>query len=423
MFKIGYKPKKHYDRAGVVKIVYILDAFPVLSETFIVREILELKRNGHDIIIFSLLNTTGRLSGSIIHSDSEELKKDVYYFDELRKKVSKPQMAAYHLLYFLRSPFNYLKTLFFSSVHYDQAFRFFLRSAVYIKKLKQYKAEHIHAHFALKSCKLAMLISMITGIPYSFTIHAHDIFIPEKAELMTDKFNRSKFVASISRFNRDYVLKQYPLILPDKIKIVHCGIDVDKITPPDHKVNNKKFKMLSVGRLDGQKGFNHLIQACNILKNEMNIDFQCIIIGEGEDRLQLEEAVATYRLAGVVCLKGALEQKEVMEFLQTADVFVLPCVVKENGAMDGIPVALMEAMAMEIPVISSRLSGIPELIEKGGGLLVESGDAKGLAVAINKFFSLSREQRIAIGKKGRAVIRGDFNLTQEVHKLESLFKK
>lgn len=403
-----------------MKIAYILGSFPVFSETFIVREILELQQRGHEVLVFAQNNTIGRLSGNIIHEDAEKLIKDVCYFSTLRKQASKPQLVVYHLFLLLLNPFKYIRALLFSIFNYKKAFRFFLRSVVYIKEIKKFEADHIHAHFALKSCKLAMLISIITGIPYSFTIHAHDIFILDKSELMTDKFNRSKFVVSISQFNKHYVLKKYPEIIPDKINIIHCGIDF-KTDSPSTKANNKVFTILSVGRLDGQKGFKYLIQACNALKNRMNIDFKCNIIGEGEERQELEEIIIKSNLSGVVFLNGAMEQSDVMEALKKTDLFVLPCVVKENGAMDGIPVALMEAMAMEIPVISTRVSGIPELIGHGGGILVDAKDVEGLAIEINEFASLSNEKRAEIGKRGRAIIERDFNLEKEVRKLEKLF--
>ncbi|MBW2741886.1 MAG: glycosyltransferase family 4 protein [Deltaproteobacteria bacterium] len=405
-----------------MKVAYILGAFPVYSETFIVREVLELQRKGFKVLVFAINKTAGLVSSNVVHAEAATLMKDVCYYSSLRNKVSKFQLAAHHLCFLVLNPIRYLRTFGFSISHSRKIFRVFLRSVLYAMKLRGSNITHIHAHFALDACELAMVISMLTGIPYSFTVHAHDIFIPGLSRLVEEKFNRAKFVACISEYNKNYILKEYPAVDPDNIKIIHCGIDVRSLTPA--KKESDKFTVLAVGRFHEQKGFKYLIQACNVLRKQLGSNFVCKIIGEGKgkERPELEEIITRYDLHEVVHLLGAMEQTAVIRALKHADVFVLPCVIAKTGAMDGIPVALMEAMAMEIPVISTRVSGIPELVKNGGGILIEIEDPDGLATAIEKVFRLSDDERKEIGKRGRAIIAEDFNLAKEVHKLAELFR-
>lgn len=404
-----------------MKIVYILDLFPVFSETFIVREILELQRKGFKVLVFARRNTRGRVFSEVIHFEAEKLMNDVHYFSSLQNKMSKLQLAVYHLYFLLLNPIRYLRTLRFASSHSRRTFRIFKGSVLYAMKLRRPEVGHIHAHFTLDACTYAMLISMLTGIPYSFTAHAHDIFVPDLSELVEEKFNRAKFAACISEYNKNYILKNHPAVDPGNIRIIHCGIDLDTITPGP-KQKRKKFTILAVGRLVQQKGFKYLIRACKVLMDQRGLDFVCKIIGEGKERPELEEMISKSDLIDVIHLLGAVEQAGVLKALRSAHVFVLPCVIEKTGYRDGIPVSLIEAMAMKIPVVSTRVSGVPELVRDGAGILIEPEDVYELAMAIEKIFRLSDEEREEMGGKQRAIIEEDFNLEKEVQKLAELFR-
>lgn len=403
------------------KIAYLLDNFPVYSETFVVREILEMKRKGFDVLVMARNNAAGNpLFSGVIHPDARQVMKDVYYISDKESGSSKSRKLLFHLYFLLRNPGRYLKTLLFSYRSGRPTFGAFKNSVLYAMKLKKAGVFHIHAHFADEACKLAMLISMIAGIPYSFTIHAYDIFLPERADLMEDKFNRAKFVASISEYNKDYVLNRHPGIDPDKVKIIHCGLDPGAFDST-HKTRNAVFTLISVGRLTEQKGFKYLIRACEALKGRKGVKFVCYIIGSGKQKQELEELIRKSDLEDTVHLQGPLEQASILKALNSADLFILPCVVLESGRRDGIPVALMEAMAMEVPVVSTRVSGIPELIKDGAGIVIEPEDAEALAKAIEKVLGLEDEERRAMGKTGRAVIEREFNLARETDKMAELF--
>lgn len=402
------------------KIAYILDCFPVFSETFILREILELKRKGFAVFVMARTNTKeSRLHGTVVHSEAEKMINDIYYFPSPGTEMPRFRKMRFHLYFLLASPARYLKTLLFSYRAGQQTFWYFKDSVFHAMELKKAGVDHIHAHYALNSCKSAMLISMLTGVPYSFTIHAHDIFLPELSDLMVEKFNNAKFVVSISEYNKDFVLNKYPAINPDNIRVIHCGVNPSMYIPQGRM--NRHPTIVSVGRLEELKGFIYLIQACRVLKEERGIDFRCDIVGSGRQRQELEELINKSGLTDQVRLLGAMVQTDVSTVLDSADLFVLSCTIEKSGMRDGIPVALMEAMAMEIPVVSTKVSGVPELVKNGAGLLVEPENVDQLALAIEKVLLLDEHERKEMGKLARAVVENEFNLEKEVRKLADLF--
>ncbi len=399
-----------------MKIAYLLNKFPVISETFIVREILRLRQIGFELLIFSRHGNKDFFSGDIVHDQSRQLSDDTIYYKPLREGVSKFGLSWLHLKYFFIYPFGYLRTLIFSLLNGKKTHLLFRSSVIFVREFRKAKVEHVHVHFAHDACTVAMMISMMTGIPYSFTIHAHDIFIPGLAMHMVKKVNNAKFVACISTFNKKFVLNNFSGINSHKIKILHCGIDVDEITPIEKK-STDCFRICAVGRLHAQKGFRYLIKACEHLKNQNSFEFICEIIGEGAERDELARMILKSNLKEKVLLLGAMEQKGVIDHVSKADLFILPCVQDDKGFMDGIPVSLMEAMALTIPVISTNVSGIPELIKKNGGILVKPNDGGELAEAIATVHDLSATEIDTMGRMGREIIEREFNLKHEVNKL------
>lgn len=400
-----------------MKIAYILDVFPVLSETFVVREMLELRKLGVDLSIHSLHQRNNELT----HGFVDELVQETHYFPR-GDNSHRPKILLSHIKLFLGNPKRYCAAMALALKYGKKTVGEFFWAAYFIEEFKKTNITHIHAHFALDGSKYAMLISALTDTPYSFTIHAHDIFLKKHADTLVDKFNRAKFVASISKFNKRYVMEHYSAVNPSQFKFVHCGIEMDHFPLRDYKERNK-LNILSTGRLVEQKGFRYLVEACGILKNEIGLDFTCNIIGEGVDRTELEEIIKQQKLEGTVNLLGAMEHSSVKELLLEADLFAMPCVVTHDGTMDGIPVALMEAMAVGVPVISTRVSGIPELINDRVGKLVEQKNSREMAGAIVEFAKLSHNDRIKMGQEARHVIDQEFNSTTEAAKLLSYFKE
>ncbi len=401
-----------------MKIAYILDVFPVLSETFVVREILELRKLGVNLTISALYKRDNELT----HDFVKELVQETLFLPRQDKSL-RPGLMLTHIKLLIQNPWRYLKALALAVKYGRQTLGEFFWSVYLVKQFKKNGITHIHAHFALSGAKYAMLISTLTGIPYSFTIHAHDIFLKNSADTMVDKFNRAKFVASISRFNENYVMEHYPAVKRQRFRIVHCGIEMAQFPLRDyHENETKKLRIISTGRLVEQKGFRYLVKACAILKNEMEIDFVCNIIGEGVERAALEKIIGQQKLTGYVNLLGAMEHSSVKKMLLDADLFAMPCVVTHDGTMDGIPVALMEAMAIGVPVISTKISGIPELINEQAGILVEEKDSQAMAKAIAEFARLCHSERIEMGRQAHSIIEKEFNSATEAAKLLEYFK-
>ncbi len=210
--------------------------------------------------------------------------------------------------------------------------------------------------------------------------------------------------------------------IANKIHIVHCGLSPEEFSPADKIVKDDVPELLFVAQLEERKGAPFLIEACRLLSLQ-GFKFQCHIIGDGPQRAQLQKLISDYGIADQVKLLGALPQEDVRSFLESADIFILPCITADNGDMDGIPVSLMEAMAMEIPVISTRVSGIPELINDGeSGILVEQKDPEALCQAIGQLVSdpgLSDQ----LAFHGRQKIVEDFNLHQTCGEIGGLFQR
>jgi glycosyltransferase involved in cell wall biosynthesis len=402
------------------KVAYILDCFPVYSETFILREILEMQRRGIGVTVLAQTDTSRHpLYGNVIHPEAEALRPHVRYQPPLTQETTRLNKLFLHCYFFARGPLRYLRALEYARSADARTYMMFKSAPYYAMLLKRLGVTHLHAHYALGSCDYAMMISLVSGIPYSFTVHAHDIFIRGLALCLEDKVRNARFVACISDYNRRTVLDLCPKADSGRLPVIHCGIDIDRYRPAS-TTNRERLTIVSVGRLAEHKGFRYLVRACALLKTR-GLRFVCRIIGDGEQRTELERLIGEADLGDCVELAGAMPQEAVLAALRDADLFVLACAVEENGMRDGIPVAVMEAMALEIPVVSTRVSGIPELVKDGAGLLVDPEDPEALANAIEQMARLSACDRREIGRVGRAVIEKEFNLVVEVEKLASLF--
>ncbi len=406
-----------------LKVVYFLDLFPALSETFILNEIIELTKQGVDVSVFALSKPTEE----IVHLEVKELTNNTYYLDGLKKlsRFSKGCFFLYvHIYFIVASPLKYLKACSFA--YSIGSFKYLLtrfnKSVYYAYRLRNSKASHIHAHFASTASEYAMLVSILSGIPYSFTVHAYDIF--QRFSLIGEKIKIAKFVVAVSLYNKNYIKNRCPGIDENKIHIIHCGVDLEKLNEQRTLYSSgvdRPFTILSVGRLIEKKGHRHLLDACWEIYSRGITDFVCEIIGDGPLEKELEEQILKLGLSDKVCLTGSLPSDGVLQAVKEADLFILPCVVAKDGDMDGIPVSLMEAMALGKPVISTHISGIPELVRDGCGILIPAGDYSALADAIEEVYRMDRQKRNELGEKGREIIESEFNIKKEVEKLRALF--
>ncbi len=394
-----------------LRVLYVVSLFPCWSETFIVREIDELLRRGVDVRIVSLKYS----AEAWVQSDAQALLGRVVYppgawkqlLGVVRQWFAHPLLSVAELWGLTRGlwqhPQAWLKSL-----------AVWVRTLALTDTVKQLAPHRLHAHWATYPSTAAMWLSGRTGIPFSFTAHAHDIFLED--HLLADKLQRAAFGVTISEFNRRYLAERISPRAMDVMRVVHCGVFPSKLAfRSEARVAGR---ILSVGRLDAIKGFEILIDACALLQ-QRGVVFDCRIIGEGPLQCVLEQRIRDLGLQHRVRLLGALPQEQVRDHLYTASVFVLASVVTALGDRDGIPVALMEAMACGAPVVSTQVSGIPELVEHGvEGWLAQPSDARDLARFIERQL-VDRELAQTMALAARRKVELQFDVAVEAEKLHA----
>ncbi|ADI74122.1 glycosyl transferase group 1 [Methanohalobium evestigatum Z-7303] len=388
----------------MVKIVYLLSKFPKLSESFILNEIFNLKRKGFDIYIFSIYKP----SESIVHDELDnELLNKTYYFDITYVLKNLPKFIKYYLKYIIkelldkRLPLHATKMAYFSII------------------IEKIDINHIHAHFATKAAH-ARVLSNIFGLSYTLTAHAYDLYRNPNISHLKRTLDDAEYNITISEYNKNYM--KNVIGSNNNINVIRCGIDYEKFKPTNKQNNSSRVKILSVSRLIEKKGHIYLIRSIpEVIKHCTNCEF--IIVGSGELENELKKLVEELNIKEYVNFVGDVTDYELIEYYNTADIFVLPCVIDKNGDRDGIPVAMMEAMSMELPVISTNVSGIPELVEnENTGLIIPEKNVKQLTNAIIRLCK-NPDERKKMGIKGRQIIVNKFNIDKETDKLGNLFKK
>jgi colanic acid/amylovoran biosynthesis glycosyltransferase len=290
--------------------------------------------------------------------------------------------------------------------------RKFLRSAYFAMEARRRGVTQLHGTFGTWPTEHCVLVSAMTGLPYSFTLHAYDLFVHDPQ--LARKAKYAAAIRTISSFNETYFRKHFPEVA-SRIKVIRLGVPIlenpHQVTPSLQK--SEPFRLLSVGGLVPKKGFDLLISAVEqLLDRGSNI--QLTIVGDGPLRPDLEARIQASRWAGEFHLAGMVPNKAVQTLLRDSHAAVLACREGADGNMDGIPVFLMESMVAGIPVISTRVSGVPELIEDGRtGLLVEPEDAGALARAIDRLVS-DGELRSRLVRGGAARIRSEYHLETQV---------
>lgn len=404
-----------------MNIAYITSMFPCWSETFILNEIVEHQQSGIGVSIVSIKPC----SEKIIQAGAIPLiEKTLYVGSFFNLKV-----VLKHFNLFGKEPVTYIKTLFeitrlypvFSTVKLKSLAVFWV-SPIFIDSLRGDSIDHIHAHFATFPALLARIINNFTGIPYSFTAHAHDIYVDRT--LLPLLAQKAKFIATISHFNKKLITCELPWLPEDNVTIVRCGIDLTQFVFKENRTSfangDKALQILSVGRLSGIKGFRYLLEALGQLKKE-GLLFLCKIIGDGPDKHWLQQRIAELGLQESVLFLGTKKTEEVRCYMEDADVFVLACATCPKEGQDGIPVVFMEAMALGTPVIGTALSGIPELIMHGEtGLLAQPENPASLCDTIH-YFVEHHEDVENMRRQARVYIEDQFNIIKTSQQLRSAF--
>lgn len=388
-------------------ILYVLDRFPKLSETFVLNEIIELIDRGLDIQILSLHNPYDKsVNEGVLNYDL--LNKTTYF--------CQPSPAVFKHLF---SPLLYVyivKTL--KNISINRHWPSIIPCAYYFAVYR--KIDLVHAHFANNAAVKAMVIAKILKKPFTFTAHAYEIFrsssySQERLKMLVENSN---MVITPSEYNKSYIAKETGCE-KEKIKVVRATICHEKFKRV-FNYKEEKIKIIAVGRLVEKKGLEYLIKAMNIVVKR-NPRVFLNIIGTGELEKNLMDLSNTLGLTNNVTFLGAQPNEKCIEELSLCTMAVLPCIVAEDGDMDVCPLALQEAMAMEVPVISTTVGSIPELINNGiNGILVPERDENSLAEAIIRLIE-NPSARKEMRKKGRKKIFDEFNIKLQVDKLLSIW--
>ncbi len=398
------------------KIGYLMSRFPKVSETFVLNEILEQQSLGNAVEVYPLL----REPASLLHPGAERILAAAHFQPFLSLAIVAANLR------FLRSrPAAYLQMVAEVLRGTFGNLNFFIggigilpKSVWFAHHMARTGVAHIHAHFATHPALAALIIHRLTGIPFSFTAHGHDIHID--CRMLDRKLAAAAFAVTVSRYNKELMVRYCGEQAAGKIHVVHCGVDTELFRPRTAPRAAGPFRILSVGSLQEVKGHRYLIEACAALR-QRGVVCECHVIGDGPLRSELTERIAGAELQDRFYLHGARPQPYVRRLLADADAFVLASTPTPSGLREGVPVALMEAMSCGLPVVSTRISGIPELIDSGAsGLLVPPGDPAALADAL---FRLTRSEplRTRLGIAARNKVMREFSLRANTARLAGLF--
>jgi glycosyltransferase involved in cell wall biosynthesis len=394
---------------------YVLRKFPVLSETFILNEILSLEDRGVPIHIFALAPSRDPK----FHEGVTRLCAPIVYV---------PGLADH------RSLLRYVRA---AADRHPRAFRRellavlargrpkllwrFLQAAYIAERAARVGIDRLHAHFANRSTTVARLASRISGIPYSFTAHAFDIYRTDVSpRILRRKIDDANFVITISESNQD-LLENVADKQGDKVRLLHNGIDLSTFSPAQAP-DRPSFTILCVARLVEKKGLPYLIEACRHLRDR-GLDFQCWIVGRGKLRPRLARMISDSRLEDRVHMRGAVRQGEVPDLYRSADVFVLPAIVASDGNREGLPVSIVEALACGLPVVSTPVSGIIEVVRHDdNGLLVPPRDPWELTEALQRLIT-NRPLFERLRDNARPSVMGRFDIRRTSRSLEQLFAR
>lgn len=401
------------DCAPELRVLYVVSLFPCWSETFIVREMHALIERNAGIGILSLKPS----SEKFVQERAAELLGYTHYPLSnlrctlallglaLRRPVAVLGFVAMLCMGMWRQPAVLLKSLAAIS-----------RAAGQWPWIERFAPQIVHAPWATYPATVAWFLSRMLGKPFSFTSRAHDIFVED--HMMAAKLAKTALAVTITRHNVRHLARWMPALGAIPVQVVHSALDLREITYC--REGRLPRRLLSVGRLDPIKGFDVLLQGLAELHSR-GIAFESLIIGEGEERARLENLRDALGLHELVTLVGAKPQSDVRQAMAESTLMVMPCVVTPDGNADGIPNVLTEAMAAGLPVISTRVSGIPELIEDGVcGRLVPSRDPVALADAIE--VTLADAALLdAYAEAGRRKVEREFDVRIEAGRLFDYF--
>lgn len=373
---------------------YLFEKFPSFSQTFCCREVCGLRQLGWEFPVFSIRRPSNEPDQDCFGSSGEVSYLPEKY-DEIIAAHSDFRRAA-------RTAQEDLRKLWGGETEKRRVYE----ALWLLPRLQRLGVRHVHVHFAGIASRTAFWLHRLGGISYSITAHANDIFRDEPPERLAQIFASAKVVVTVSDFSVRFLQEQYPAS-SGKFCRVYNGIETERfrvtpspVTPP---------RIVAVGRYIEKKGFSHLVEACALLRDR---DFTCQIVGHGPLEEPLQAQIAALGLEGKVILTGPKTEGEIKDLLAGASLMALPCVTAADGSMDNLPTVIMEGMAAELPVVSTAVAGVPEMVIDGEtGYVIPEQDVPALAGAILRLLDHPEQARI-FGRNGLARCQELFDLRQ-----------
>lgn len=421
------------------RLAYVLATFPTLTETFVVGEILELRRRGLALDLFALRAT----AKPVLAPEAEALRAETTY----ARALSHPRLLAANVMRLLSSPVRYLGTLglcvretWRNPVLLLKTLALFAKAVDLAAEMDRRGVEHLHAHWATYPTTVALAITGLTGRRYSFTAHAWDVSMMRT--FLAEKVRRALFVVTCTAENQQTLAGLVPEPHRGKIRLNYHGVALAQFTEIERPPLRCPPHIVACGSLFERKGFADLIRACGRLRDR-GVAFRCTIIGEGAQRPVLERLLDELALRDTVRLTGALSPTAVAREYRAADVFALPCLARTVGAFDpeadllkgleawfegrgaeikdGIPNVLVEAMATGAAVVSTPIGGIPELVvDDVNGVLVSERAPEALAAALERLLT-DPQRRRRLGARAAHDVRVRFDRGANVAQLADIF--
>lgn len=395
------------------KIAYFINQYPKVSHSFIRREILALERQGFEILRIAVRGWDGEV---VDEQDRQERARTRYVLRGglaslawalVRTLLIRPGRLMSALVLAIRMGHHADRPLPYHLVYLVEACRI-------LPWLQTFGATHVHAHFGTNSAEVVMLARALGGPPYSFTVHGMDEVDSAKFLGFEEKVRRAAFVVAVCSFGRGQLYRWVHHAHWHKIKVVHCGVEpafyeVAPTEPPAVP------RLVCVGRLSREKGQLLLIEAAHRLAGK-GIEFELVLAGDGDLRSEIEQSIAQFGLGKQVTVTGWINSDQVRDQILMARGLVLPSFI------EGLPVVVMEAMALRRPVLTTYVGGIPELVRAGeNGWLFPAGDVEGLAAALEDFLSRPVEELRILGDAGHSRVLERHSIDIEAAKLATLF--
>ncbi len=396
-----------------LRLAYLTTEYPKVSHTFIRREILEMDRRGHHVLRMAIRDAGTAVADPV---DAEEAKKTWHVLSQ-----PKPAFVAATAWAQATRPDKYVRaaklTLDMGMLSDRGVLKhgaYLAEAALVLKKLEEEKIEHVHVHFGTNAAAVARLVHSLGGPSYSMTVHGPDEFDAVRGFSLPEKVIDSAFTVAISSFGQGQLKRWVPYEHWDKIQVVRCTVG-EQFFDAAKPIEASSKTLLCIGRLSAQKAQILLLEAAKVLADQ-GVDFELILAGDGEMREVVEERIRSSNLESRVKITGWIDEATVRALLLKSRALVQP------SFAEGLPVVIMESLAMQRPVISTMIAGIPELVRHGeNGWLITSGSVDELAAAMKDALKAPVEKLAQYGKAGAARVRERHFAPTEGERLENLF--